>query len=184
MEYTSGQDYRFSKANSLIKNLKKTLDRKGSPEWAHKGRAIREIASIFSEILPEESLEGYTIVPVPPSKCKSDSLHDDRLIQILKLMTAGFKADVREILYLEESIEASHDTDDRPSPDDLEEVYKVKKSLCKPPPEKIIIFDDMITAGAHFRACKNILQRLFPEAKIIGVFFTRRKFFSDEDEGD
>lgn len=182
MEYTSGQDYRFSKGNSLIKNLKKTLDLKDSPQWRYKGQAIREIGDILGEILPEDSLRGYTIVPVPPSKCKDDPLHDDRLIQVLQRMTNGYEADIREIIYLDESIEASHDRQDRPTPAELERLYKINDRLCRPRPQKIIVFDDMITAGAHFRACKNMLQKKFPDTEIIGVFFTRRTFLSDYEE--
>jgi hypothetical protein len=182
MEYTSGQDYRFSQANSLIKNFKMTLDRKDTAEWKYKGRAIREIGDILREIFSTESLEGYTIVPVPPSKSKDDPLHDDRLIQVLLRMTRDYEADIREIIYLDESIEASHERDDRPSPDELEALYQIDESECDPAPKKIIIFDDMITAGSHFKACKTILQARFPKAKIIGVFFTRRTFLSSDDE--
>jgi len=41
-------------------------------------------------------------------------------------------------------------------------------------PKHIGLFDDVITAGSHFRAAKDLLQDRFPEAKIVGIFVARR----------
>lgn len=182
MEYTSGRDYQYSDTNSLIKNFKKGLDRKDQGDFKYKEVAIRRLLFIFREILTREALKGITIVPMPSSKSKDDPLYDNRVVQLLNRLTSDFGADIREILYLEESIEASHERQDRPSPDELEELFLIDESLCKKVPKKIMIFDDMVTAGAHFRAAKNILQAKFPKAEIIGVFIARRVLPQDEQE--
>lgn len=182
MEYTSGRDYQYSDTNSLIKNFKKGLDRKDQGDFRYKELAIRRLLFIFREILTREALKGITIVPMPSSKSKDDPLYDNRVVQLLNRLTSDFGADIREILYLDESIEASHERQDRPSPDELEELFLIDESLCKKVPKKIMIFDDMVTAGAHFRAAKNILQAKFPKAEIIGVFIARRVLPQDEQE--
>lgn len=182
MEYTSGRDYQYSDTNSLIKNFKKGLDRKDQGDFRYKELAIRRLLFIFREILTKEALKGITIVPMPSSKSKDDPLYDNRVVQLLNRLTSDFGADIREILYLDESIEASHEREDRPSPDELEELFLVDESLCKKVPKKIMIFDDMVTAGAHFRAAKNILKARFPKAEIIGVFIARRVLPQDEQE--
>ena len=37
-EYTTGGGYQFSPTNQLIWNLKKSVDRRGRPEWHHHDR--------------------------------------------------------------------------------------------------------------------------------------------------
>ena len=41
-------------------------------------------------------------------------------------------------------------------------------------PERLVILDDMLTTGRHFRAMNFVLHRWFPQAQIIGTFITRR----------
>jgi hypothetical protein len=55
-------------------------------------------------------------------------------------------------------------------------VYKIDESLAVPPPRQIGVFDDVLTAGTHFRAMKAILERRFPETRITGIFVARRIF--------
>jgi len=37
------------------------------------------------------------------------------------------------------------------------------------------LLDDMITSGAHFIACKDLLVERFPEIRIAGLFWSRKK---------
>jgi predicted amidophosphoribosyltransferase len=73
------------------------------------------------------------------------------------------------------STSAAHEGN-RHKPDELKAIYRIDEALSAPEPKSIGIVDDMLTAGAHFRAMKDVLQARFPEANIVGFFLTRRVF--------
>ena len=64
--------------------------------------------------------------------------------------------------------------ENRLNPDDLKECYEIDENLIEPPPNNIILFDDVITTGSHFKAAKNILNEIFPNTIILGLFIARR----------
>jgi predicted amidophosphoribosyltransferase len=49
----------------------------------------------------------------------------------------------------------------------------IDKKLCQDQKQNIILVDDVITQGAHFKACKTLLQQEFPNSKIKGLFIAR-----------
>jgi hypothetical protein len=51
MEYTSNTDFRYSPANDLISNFKKSPEYRDQPQWLHKGRAIWKVGNIFAQAL-------------------------------------------------------------------------------------------------------------------------------------
>lgn len=179
MEYTSGRGYEYSKTNQLISNFKKTMDRKGRAEWKYKTRAIREASGYFQNVFDGDYLEEVTLVPIPPSKAKEDPMYDDRMLKMLELLCTDLDSDIREIITLSETIRASHETDDRPPPEELMEYFQIDQSLCNNVPNKILLFDDMVTTGSHFKACKQMLLEQFPDVEIIGIFIARRSIEND-----
>lgn len=172
-EYTARKGYAYSATNNLVQNLKKTVDRRGKPEWRYKRRAIQEVAAALRAALGE-TIAGLTFVPIPPSKAKDDPLYDDRITRMLRAMGGNPPPDVREIIYQSESLSAFHDSDNRPSPIDLRRVYRIDDALCTPSPERIAIVDDVLTTGAHFRAVQLTLKEKFPAVDIVGLFVARR----------
>jgi orotate phosphoribosyltransferase len=44
---------------------------------------------------------------------------------------------------------------------------------ANPAPEKIVVFDDVLTGGSHFKAMKIVLRQRYPEVDIIGLFLAR-----------
>ena len=182
-EYTARKGFGYSDTNNLISNLKKDVDLKGKPEWRYKEHAIRQAAAAFREAVGEGDLKALTFVPIPPSKCKSDPLYDDRLTQILRLIDLGMGLDIREIVVQSISTEKSHLREDRPNPDELIELYSLDESLTSPIPNCIAIVDDVLTAGSHFKAMQEVLSSRFPSAHIIGLFIARRVWGAD-DPGD
>lgn len=181
-EYTARKGFSHSDTNSLISNLKKKMDRKGKPEWRYKGFAIDQTAKIFKATVNPDFLKTATIVPMPPSKVKTDPMYDDRMQQVVQQFAGG--CDIREILVMKKSDKASHERDDRPDPDDLEELMKIDEELAKPAPKTILLVDDVLTTGAHFVAAKRVLRKRFPDAEVIGLFAARRVPQSDFDPVD
>jgi hypothetical protein len=54
---------------------------------------------------------------------------------------------------------------------------RAEKMLCKPSPERpdaVVIVDDVLTSGSHFRAAQMIVRSALPGVPICGLFLTRR----------
>lgn len=166
------------KTNQLIMNLKKEVGRRGMSDWRYKQEAIEKIAMIFSLGLREDFLKKATLVPMPPSKAKTDPEYDDRMLQVAIKM--GSNLDVRELLGMKESVVASHARTDRPNPDELYELIEFNEACAEPEPSTIIVIDDLLTTGSHFVAAKRHLQERFPKAGIMGLFVARRMLETDD----
>lgn len=173
-EYSARQGYAVSATNNLVLNFKKSVEKRGRPEWQHKERAITTAADAFRSALKREWLDNATLVPVPPSKVKADPLYDDRLVRMLRAIRPAGTLDIRELIIQTESTAAAHERADRLRPEEIEAIYRLDTTLLAPAPKVIGIFDDMLTAGAHFRAAHAMLQRAFPDILIIGFFIARR----------
>jgi hypothetical protein len=173
-EYTARKGFSFSATNQLVLNFKKSVDRRGRPEWQHKERAIRQVAQAFAGAISAEWLASATLVPIPPSKEKSDPLYDDRMQRMLLAIPAAQRLDIRELLIQHQTTEAAHDADIRPGPDQIADGYLIDAGLCEPPPKVIALFDDVITTGAHFVAARRVLRERFPQIQIFGFFIARR----------
>jgi predicted amidophosphoribosyltransferase len=183
MEYTSNTHYLFSPANDLISNFKKSPEHRDHSQWAHKERAIRIVSEIFAQsLLPASNLLDVILVPMPPSKRKDHLHYDDRIMQVLvnlQKLDDGF--DVREILSCRENMEPFHATSNKRNPEKIAENLSVDINLCNTPKKKILLVDDIVTSGAHFKACKNKLLEHFSEGIIKGLFIARRTFNSKEE---
>jgi hypothetical protein len=174
-EYTARSGYSHSKSNDLIQNCKKPMDRKGRPEWKWKTWAIREIAEELRPALPAViDFATTTIVPIPPSKIRMKPLYDDRVFQILQHACPA-DADVRELIVCREDRIAAHDSPEhRPSVQELRNNYEWNPPAPPVIRPNVVLFDDMITGGNHFVACRNFIARSHLDVRIIGVFVSRR----------
>jgi predicted amidophosphoribosyltransferase len=84
--------------------------------------------------------------------------------------------DCRELIVQNASHQSSHSVgtqNSRPSPTTLASRYEIDQSLVKPEPTKIVIFDDVLTTGSHFKACKQLIEKAFPSVPVIGLFLAR-----------
>lgn len=188
-EYHPGGGFNAGPVNNLIWNYKKPVDRRGRPEYIHKERAILKVAELVKSVINENAIKTCTVVPVPPSKSKSDPLYDDRLIRSLRAV--GTNLDVRELLVTTQSMRAHHEFklgEKRPTPEDLYAMLAIDElCLVVPAKETIVLFDDLLTNGTHFKACKRILNERLPDRAVVGLFIGRAKrsdVFSDFDVGE
>jgi hypothetical protein len=173
-EYTARKGYAFSPTNQLILNFKKPVNVRGTPQWNYKERAIGDIAAEFRTALNGEWLDTATLVPVPPSKAKTDPLYDDRLLRMLRAIRPQPGPDIRELIVQRANMAAAHEQMNRPKPDDIAANYAIDEQFRNPTPQIIGLFDDVLAAGAHFRAASNILKAAYPGVRIIGLFVARR----------
>lgn len=177
-EYTAGGGFSAGKANDLIINLKKKpSERTTKGGWQYKGRAIDEAAAALSQALNPEWLKIATLVPAPPSKALDHPDYDDRVEQILRKiqMPLGAAADIRVLIRNKASRASAHETDQRPTIEELIDNMELDETVAASAPVQALgIFDDMLTTGTTFRAMATILGERFPGVKITGIFLARR----------
>ncbi|MDU4125542.1 hypothetical protein [Pantoea sp.] len=170
-EYTARQGYAFSDTNNLIHNFKKGVDKRGRAEWAYKEAAVRRIAGLVNSIAETDVL---TFVPVPPSKCATDPAYDGRLIDVLRLcQQTKPNTDFRELITQRVSMVASHAADNRPTPEQIAQNYIFNPAAAVGIRNNIVIFDDVLTAGSHYKAMKSTIRQHLPDKAIIGIFIAR-----------
>lgn len=175
-DYTARGGWGCSDINQLILNFKKDVSKRDTPlEWRWKVKAIQEVADMFENALDKRSADKILLVPVPPSKPKTDPLYDDRMVQALSLICPPFM--FAELISQDGQRDAAHNLADgyRPCPEDLADKYifhetaEVSKRV-----RTIYICDDVIVTGASFKAAQAVIAPRFPRARIKGLFIARR----------
>ena len=176
-KYQPRAGFDASPVNDLILNYKKSVDKRGRPEYIYKEEAIAKVARLVQGVFNENAIKTCTIVPIPPSKAKADALYDDRLVRSLRAVNPDL--DFRELLVTKESMRAHQEFqagEKRPTPDDLYANLAIDEaSLHTPVKQTIILFDDVLTNGTHFKACKRLLNERLPKCSIVGLFIGRTK---------
>lgn len=173
-EYTARQGFGFSPMNRMIFNFKKSVAKLGTPEWRYKEQALQQAAAAFRQALGEEWLDAATLIPIPPSKAKTDPLYDDRLLRLLQAIRSQPPLDIRELIIQTTSTAAAHGSTIRLRPEQLAALYTLNPSLIAPPPRFIGLCDDVLTTGCHFKAAQARLATAFPAVPVIGLFIARR----------
>ncbi|NOX95071.1 MAG: hypothetical protein GXP04_08230 [Alphaproteobacteria bacterium] len=170
-EYTARRDWSFSPTNSAIKNFK-ILPTAPSKRQHWKKKAIIAFAGALNRIIGKAGCEDWTFVPVPSSKLPEHPDYDSRLLVTLFKAFKLFDPDIRQIVKQNGNRVSQHvDVNTVRSPDNFD--YYIDETLSEPAPERITIFDDMITSGASYIAMKRILSSRFPNAEIRGLFLSR-----------
>ena len=83
-DYMAHETYSFSKMNNLISNFKKNMSKKGTPEWKHKIKAIEQVGKLFASAKHLFTQDNLIVVPIPPSKIRTHSDYDPRMLQALQ----------------------------------------------------------------------------------------------------
>jgi hypothetical protein len=175
-EFTARKGYAFSPGNQFIFNFKKSPTKRHEPQYQHKLRAIETAAvwyrSIFSQV--KGAYDECTFVPIPPSKVGAHPEYDDRMWQVIQAACKGTGADAREMIQQTQSYEAAHmagDSVGRIKPAALQALYEVDAT---PPKSNVLLFDDVLSAGCHFKAAKAAILEKHPKVKVAGFFLARR----------
>src|SRR5437879_483441 len=118
-EYTARKGYAFSATNHLVLNFKKSMDKRGTPQWNYKERAIMDAAAAFRVALNNEWLDTATLIPIPPSKARADALYDDRMLRMVEAIRPQPHPDIRELIVQRANMPAAHEQQQRPRPEDI-----------------------------------------------------------------
>jgi hypothetical protein len=168
-ERQSGATYLQSATNDFISNLQIPTSSYGTNRWYWKQQAIEHAARALGTLVPPSWKESSTFVPIPPSVVNDDPKYDARLITILKTVFPRL-ADCRELVRQKESTISKQKNI---SPEDRAGNYELCKRCFYPEPKHIVIFDDMLAGGSHFKAMKKVLAGGFPTVPISGLFLAR-----------
>jgi predicted amidophosphoribosyltransferase len=121
-------------------------------------------ARLLARTIPDEWLEQFTFVPMPPSK---------GLNSPVRSMVGHLPAkDIRDLVLQIRGTPSAH-TGWRLSPKQRERILVVDELQANPTPNAVVIVDDIVTTGAHFRAMKRVLQARWPGLHVIGLFLSR-----------
>jgi predicted amidophosphoribosyltransferase len=172
-DYASGKDHNFSEANSLIKNLKKSVKKKNSREWVYKEQAVRRFAAELAALF-ESATSDFFVAPIPPSTHRNNEEYDPRLDMVLEQLTALCpRARAIEPIFRAKSRTPAHlSGNSRPSVQDVYESLGWNHAV-KIPDGTLFLVDDVITAGASFKACQRLIKGHAPAVSVVGVFWAR-----------
>jgi predicted amidophosphoribosyltransferase len=174
-EYAVRQGYTAGPTNQLIKNLKiKPSEIAKTPtRQYYKQQAINHAAKAVRDLLGQQTAEGkFSFVPVPSSKASGDSDHDDRITQVLQRAFSGWNSDVQPILHVRRSMKADHESTDRMTYDELLALTDVLQPMTTLR-STIVVLDDVLNSGKHFKVAKTLLSAVNPTAAILGLFLAR-----------
>lgn len=175
-EYTAKVGgWRYGETNDLIDNFQKSPKFRGKPPWErYKQQAIARLADELRAAFSPSQCVGLTFVPTPPSKMKGDPEHDDRILRLLARFSQGVNLDIRELVLQTASTETSKSLGGaRWTWDQLAANYVINEDECVPEPGRVMVVDDVLTTGSHFRAMKHIIQRRFDSVSVEGLFLAR-----------
>ena len=169
MDYHSRMGYEHSKENNLIFNFKKKINDNGQQ---YKKMAIARIADMLIKLLADHSMRHtFIFVPAPPSKMKSDSLYDDRMIQVLDLVKQELAIPYADIISRAENVSPLHDNQTPRAPENHNFTLNIP-NINVFDNKIILIIDDVVTSGSTYKATKMIIQTKL-ENNITGIFIAR-----------
>jgi len=172
-EYHAKQGPKYGATNQLIWNLKKYPSTHKKPGYHYKADAIQRVGRAINRTVTNHG-GVFTIVPVPPSKIPGDPDFDDRMLRVANIAVGGTQCVARELVCQTQGYQASHSGGDghRLTPPELTEIYEIAAN-APAPQGTVLVIDDVLTKGAHFRAMKDMIVQRFPGTVVVGLMVAR-----------
>lgn len=174
-EYTARKNYQFSVSNQFIYNFKKLTSQRNQAHYQYKLKAIASAIGWYRDIFDQidSAYTDCTFVPIPPSKVPGHPEYDDRMWQVVSGVCNGKGADARELIRQSSNYDAAHlaENGTRIKPHELQPLYQVDPN---PPKGTILLFDDVLSAGTHYKAAKGAILAVHPGIQVVGIFLARR----------
>jgi predicted amidophosphoribosyltransferase len=166
-DYISHARFDASDGNNLLTNFKKPVSKRGSNQWKYKLQAIERFARELLTILPDNAVVGS----VPTSKSRTDPEFDSRLDDVLiRLNQLKMTIRIERPIDRAATAQAVHHGGTR----SIDEICTTLQwNGFQTVPGAIVLIDDVITCGTHFKACQRLIQRNHPGLKVYGVFWAR-----------
>ncbi len=176
--YMPGRSTVANRINQLIANLKcpPSLAILDPRRRRYKQQAIAQVARALRAAVSRSWVEGATWIPIPTSRPPPDADYDDRLQRVLRQAFTGYALDLRALLYQSEPTPADHASVRRSSFAALYGLIRLDRQLLALAPvrDRIVLFDDVLTTGKHYKCCERRLREAPLEIPISGLFVARR----------
>ena len=164
----------WSEPYRLVKNLKiKPSELKRNPaRRRYKQSAIERFAVDLRRLLSQSS-NKLAIIPAATSRRKNDEDYDDRLVKACSLASAPLpNVDCWDIFDLAQSVPSASREGGTRDPKAIASNILITQRFDANQYDHILIIDDVITTGAHFKACQEVIYSAFGK-KAFGVFWAR-----------
>lgn len=175
LDYIEG-GYEASTHNSMVLNFKKDIKHKNNPMvWQHREKAVNNFALMLHGALSNIADE-ITIIPMPTSKSQNSPYFNDRLLATMdKLQFYGNNMyHIEKCLDVRMDSEPSHISGDREQ-QHLRDNLKYNSS-ANSFRRYIALIDDVLTTGAHFKVCQQMILENCPyisKFNIAGFFLAK-----------
>lgn len=106
---------------------------------------------------------------MPTSSPVDDEFYDDRLVRLCeKAAEINRSVRVADVLHSKKRLSPSH----QGGPRDVETITDNLsfKGFGNEIPDVVILVDDVLTTGAHYVSCRNVIRRNYPGVLLIGAF--------------
>jgi hypothetical protein len=177
-DYLPGRRTAANRINQLIANLKcpPSIAAADPRRRLYKRQAIGEVARALRAAVSRSWVERATWIPIPTSRPPPDADYDDRLQRVLRQAFGDYALDLRALLYQSEPTAADHASTRRSSFATLHGLIHLDRQLLAlaPPRDRIVLFDDVLTTGKHYKCCERRLREALPQIPISGLFVARR----------
>ena len=124
---------------------------------------VSSIAAQLAALLPLAWAIAYTFVPMPSSGSASG------VRAMVKQLPVS---DCRDLLMQHGETPASH-AGWRTTPRQRQDLLAINELVADPRPERVVVVDDVLTTGAHFRAAKQVIRDRWRNIRVIGLFLAR-----------
>lgn len=142
----------------------------------YKAQAIDTIVDdLYGFLAGVDPTHRILLVPAVTSKSSDDPDFDDRLIQVCSRVAARIpNMDSIELLTIDHTVGAAHLRKGPRRVDDLAAHIQVDDTQSIHLYRSILIFDDVISSGAHFKACRKAMESVYGRTlPVYGLFWAR-----------
>lgn len=179
MTYNPFSDLLTNDEKQTITNIKISPEElQKTPSRAYwKNQSIREVAQWLTQTLKKHTaLIDYLWLPAPSSKTKNDAHYDDRLQQILTRVNQQIPAfKWFDALYVKKTVEKSRQSNQRNVQQKLGNLT-IDKGFVQAlplPHKKVVVFDDVLTSGATYKAAQLKIKSVDASIDVIGIFIAK-----------
>ena len=166
----------FTETNSIVTNFKKkpSICRSNQRMTEYKEDGVRTITKDVLSLFSRKRSGRFLLVPAITSKACDDVEYDNRLVRVCRAVSDKLdNVDCLDLLSVNESIASAHAGGSR-SIDFIRSKIVVSPGYDLGGYDYVFIFDDVLTTGAHFKACQLELEREYG-IRACGLFWAREE---------
>ena len=166
----------FTETNSILANFKKRPSHcRGNTQMAmYKERGIETVTRDVAGFFESNPGMSFLLIPAITSKACDDPEFDNRLIRVCSNVAKALpNVCCADLLYVGSSILSAHSGGAR----DVSYIASqigVRGGFDMRGFDRVFIFDDVLTTGAHFKACQWALAKAYG-IRAYGIFWAREE---------